>query len=81
MGLSNFISKLSLTKFRYFWAVLLGLSCFSIICMLFGFEVPQGNRDAIMVGIGVFFSNFGGANQHIMKTTDKEHKEKTDGNK
>ena len=78
MSLKDFISKLSLTKFRYFWALLLGLSCFAIVLMLFGIEIPVNNRDAVMVGIGVFFGNFSGANQHIMKTTDKEHKNDAD---
>jgi len=64
----EFIGKLSATKFRYFFALLLGASCYGIMILLFSIEMPKENRDASMIVIGVFCSGLSASIQHIMKT-------------
>ncbi len=72
MNFRELLGKITATKFRYFFAMLLGTSCYGIMILLFNIEIPDKNRDAAMIVIGVFCSGLSASIQHIMKTTEKE---------
>ncbi|MEY4332231.1 MAG: hypothetical protein RLZZ196_969 [Bacteroidota bacterium] len=72
MNFKDLLGKITATKFRYLFAMLLGASCYGIMILLFNIEMPDKNRDAAMIVIGVFCSGLSASIQHIMKTTEKE---------
>jgi hypothetical protein len=68
MNFKDLIGKITATKFRYFFALILGASCYGIMMLLFHMEIPDKNRDAAMIVIGVFCSGLSASIQHIMKS-------------
>lgn len=75
MSWREFTGKIGQTKFRYFVILLLGYFLNNIFNTLMGNIMPNENRDALMIIIGVVASSFTMGMQHTMKTPEKEKNE------